>query len=263
MPELPDVVVFRKYVDEKALHRPIEEVQLFAEEILDGISPAHLQSKTEGHRFESTARHGKYLFVNLDGSGWIVFHFGMTGYFQYFKDGEQGLKHTRALFSFNNGHHLAFVLQRKFGSIAFTEHVEDFVRERRLGPDALDKSLDLEVFKVIIKRTRGNIKSVLMDQRRIAGIGNVYSDEILYQSKILPKAEVGQLGDRDLERVFRAMKEVLNTAIDSQADPGKMPEHYLLPHRKKGGRCPVCGGDLRSDKISGRTYYYCPNCQFG
>jgi formamidopyrimidine-DNA glycosylase len=112
-----------------------------------------------------------------------------------------------------------------------------------------------------MKVTRGNIKSALMKQERIAGIGNVYADEIVFQSKLHPKTQVKQLGNRDVGKFFRATKGVLKTAIESRADCAKMPRHYLLPQREKGGRCPVCGTSLKKEKISGRTTYYCPKCQ--
>lgn len=261
MPELPDVEVFRRYLDSTALHQSIEKVDVLVSDILDDISAKKLQSKVKGRQFESTARHGKYLFANLTDNGWLVFHFGMTGYFHYFKDGDRSPAHTRILFHFDNGYHLAFALQRKLGRLALAEDIDSFVKEQGLGPDALDKTFDLKAFKKTLKRTRSSIKPALMNQRRIAGIGNIYSDEILFQARLYPKAKANQLSNQMLERLFRAMKEVLETAIDSQADLREMPRHYLLPHREKGGECPVCGTDLKHQKISGRTSYYCPECQ--
>jgi len=261
MPELPDVEVFRKYVDRTALHQTIESVEVFAPDILGEVTPKQLQSKTKGHQFMSTDRHGKYLFTRLSNDGWLVFHFGMTGYFHYFKDSKQTPKHTRALFNFDNGHHLAFVLQRKLGSISATQEMDTFVKEQGLGLDALDDNLHPEAFKKALKEAKSSIKSALMDQERIAGIGNIYSDEILFQARLDPKTRANQLSNEDVDRLFEAMKEVLETAIDSEADPEKMPETYLLPHREKGGKCPVCHGEIETTKISGRSAYFCPNCQ--
>ncbi len=261
MPELPDVEVFRKYLDSTALHQTVESVEVRAPDILDGVSSKQLQSKTKEHQFMSTDRHGKYLFTRLSSDGWLVFHFGMTGYFSYFKDSKQAPKHTRALFSFDNGYQLAFVLQRKLGRIFVTQDMDSFAEEQGLGPDALDKNLDAEAFRNAFKETKSSIKSALMDQQRIAGIGNIYSDEILFQARLNPKARANQLSNQDLDRLFQAMKEVFKTAIDSQADPEKMPETYLLPHREKDGRCPLCHGAIDITKISGRSAYFCPKCQ--
>lgn len=261
MPELPDVEIFRKYLERSALHQPVKKVEVSAPEILEGISQERLQSQVEGHRFESTVRHGKYLLVSLSDNGWIVFHFGMTGYLDYFRDADQAPKHTRALFSFDNGYHLAFVLQRKLGRIALAKDKDSFQKEQGLGPDALEESFNLEAFKEAVKGTKSSLKPALMNQERIAGIGNIYSDEILFQARLSPMAKTYRLSEQELEKLFRAMKEVLQTAIDSQVDPQKIPGHYLLPHREKGGNCPVCGGKLKTGKVSGRTAYYCPKCQ--
>ncbi|MFO7772956.1 MAG: bifunctional DNA-formamidopyrimidine glycosylase/DNA-(apurinic or apyrimidinic site) lyase [Dehalococcoidia bacterium] len=261
MPELPDVEVFRRYLDKTALHQTIEKVEVFAQDILDEVSPKRLQSQTEGCQLDFTDRRGKYLFTRISDDGWLVFHFGMTGYFSYFKDSKQAPKHTRVLFSFENGHHLAFVLQRKLGSISATQDMDSFVKRQGLGPDALDKNFDVEAFKKALKETKSSIKSALMDQERIAGIGNIYSDEILFQARLNPKARANQMSNQDLDRLFQAMKEVLKTAIDSEADPEKMPEHYLLPHRGKGARCPACHGEIDETKVSGRSAYFCPGCQ--
>jgi len=261
MPELPDVEVFRKYLNKMALHQSIEKVEVSAKDVLNNISQKRLQSQLQGRQFESTARYGKYLFASLSDNGWMVFHFGLTGYFDYFKNGDQAPKHTRALFSFDNDYHLAFVLQRKLGRITLATDIDSFLKKQCLGPDALDKNFGLKDFKKAIKEAKCRIKSALMNQERIAGIGNIYSDEILFQAKLYPKAKVSELNDQDLERLFKEMKKVLKTAIDSQADPLKMPRNYLLSHREKGGKCPICGADLKSKKISGRTCYYCPSCQ--
>jgi formamidopyrimidine-DNA glycosylase len=261
MPELPDVEVFREYVDRTALHQTVESVEVHAPEILGNVSAKRLQSQTEGHQFTSTDRHGKYLFTRLSDDGWLAFHFGMTGYFHYYKDNKQSPKHTRGLFSFENGYQLALVLQRKLGRISVAQDMDVFVKEQGLGPDALDENFDVEAFRNALKETKSSIKSALMDQKRMAGIGNIYSDEILFQARLNPKARTNQMDDQALDRLFRAMKEVLKTAIDSEANPEKMPDTYLLPHRHKHGKCPLCHGAIETTKVSGRSAYFCPKCQ--
>jgi len=259
MPELPDVEVFRRYMDETSLHQKIKSVDVLARDILAGVSEEDLKKGVEGHRLEATRRHGKYMFASLSDDGWLAFHFGMTGYFEYSKDEEEHPEHTRVLFRFDNGYRLAFVLQRKLGKITLTGNVENFIREHNPGKDALDISMD--DFKKTLEGARGSIKSALMNQDHIAGIGNVYSDEILFRARLHPRANPGQLDARTVERLFKAMKEVLKTAIGSRADPDQMPGDYLLPQRGKGGECPVCGGKIRTEKITGRTAYFCPGCQ--
>jgi len=95
----------------------------------------------------------------------------------------------------------------------------------------------------------------------MAGIGNIYSDEILFKAGIHPKTRVNQLTKKRLEKVFWTIKEVLNTAIDCRVDPEQFPNSYLIPHRRTDGKCPKCYGKVKQAKVSGRTAYYCPRCQ--
>jgi formamidopyrimidine-DNA glycosylase len=104
-------------------------------------------------------------------------------------------------------------------------------------------------------------KAVLMDQKVIAGIGNVYSDEILFQARVNPKSRVDAMGEDLLRILFDAMRNVLRTAIDHGADPDRLPRDFLIHQRHAGGVCPVCGGKVRKETIAGRPSYFCPNCQ--
>src|SRR5215211_4100329 len=138
MPELPDVEVFRQYINSTSLHQKIESVEVKDETILGGVSARELESTLKGRTFESTRRHGKNLFVGLDGSGWLLIHFGMTGDLEYFEDRDQDPAHDRFLISFDNGYHLAFDDQRMFGKVDLIEDLEEFVRRKKLGPDLLE-----------------------------------------------------------------------------------------------------------------------------
>ncbi len=259
LPELPDVEVFRRYLEGSALDQTVAAVEVRAD-IVRGLPAARFRARLKGRRFLSTARHGKYLFVKLDDGSWLVLHFGMTGYLQYARTDEPPPEHTRVLFTFSNGHRLAFVLQRKLGRAAITDNIESFIKEQGLGPDVLGGGFDLRAFRQALGR-RGSIKSALMNQKRMAGIGNIYADEILFRAKLHPAAKMGNLDDEQLGAVFHVVKEVLRAAIDAGADPARMPEDFLLPHREEGARCPACGGQIARTKISGRTAYFCPKCQ--
>ena len=258
MPELPDVEVFRQYMEHKALNQPIEQVQILAEEILEGTTAKRLKSHLEGREFESTARHGKHLFVKVSRNGWLVFHFGMTGRLDYFK-GSQAPEYSRAIFTFTNGYSLAFLLQRKLGRLALTESTVEYRKKHGLGPDVMNKNFSLSDFSNSLKETNSTVKSTLMNQELMAGIGNIYSDEILFQARLHPKIMTAELDQRQIDKLYHALREVLQTAIDSQADPSKMPDHFLIPQRKNS--CPVCGADVGKTTVSGRSAYFCPKCQ--
>ena len=262
MPELPDVEIFKQYLDATSLHRTIERVDKKTPDMLKGISGKKLQQRLEQKRFNSSRRHGKYLFAELKGEGWLVLHFGMTGFLKYYKIPGKEPAHDRLRIGFANGYHLAYDCQRKLGEIGFADGPDKFIREREMGPDAMSADLDLDALRKILSGSRASIKGALMNQSLIAGLGNVYTDEILFQAGIHPKTKANELEEGDVKRLYRKMrKEVLPTVIDRRADPARFPEEYLTPCRKKGANCPRCGSELKQIKVSGRTAYLCPECQ--
>ena len=259
MPELPDVELFKRYLDATSLHQRIHDVDVRNKYILKDITAPALARGLKGRLFESSRRHGKHLFVRADGKIWLRLHFGMTGSLDYFKDDKQASRHARVIFVFANHHRLAFDDQRQFGQIGLLKDVDEFLKKRELGPDALD--LDLGEFKKILGKRRGAVKSILLNQQLIAGIGNIYADEILFRTRMHPATEISRLDDKALAKLFRATRYILDKAIAAKADVEQMPKSWLLPHRGKGGKCPRCGEKLRSAKIGGRTAWFCARCQ--
>lgn len=261
MPELPDVEVYRRCFDRTSLHQPIEHVEIEYPRLVANLSIDEVQTQLKERQFESTRRHGKYLFAHLDKNGWLVFHFGMTGFLRYLEGKEDQPEHTGVMIHFANGSRLAYVSQRKLGTIEVTADPSRFAREKELGIDALDDRLDLDRFHSVLSNAKGSIKSALMNQAYIAGIGNIYSDEILFQSRLHPNKPVNELTEDEWAHLYNAMADVLHTAIAAEADPEKMPQTLLLPHRGKGETCPQCGGTVQQKKVAGRTAHFCPHCQ--
>lgn len=259
MPELPDVELYRRYLNATALHQAIAHTHTEDASILSGISPQGLGRALAHRSFESTGRHGKYLLIALQHGGWLVLHFGMTGTLKYFQERGDTPRYTRALFSFDNGFHLAYAAPRKLGSIRLVDSPQELVQAQRLGPDALDVTRD--EFRQLAAGRRGAVKSWLMDQETMAGIGNVYSDEILFQAGIHPRRQVGQLDEAALNQLHAKLRQVLETAIGAHAEPDRFPAGFLLPHRKPGGTCPRCEGTVETIRSGGRSAWYCPACQ--
>ena len=259
MPELPDVETFKRYLDATSLYQRITGVDVQSAYVLKGVSARELVLGLKGRRFESSCRHGKHLFVRTDGDLWLRLHFGMTGSLQYFEREEDAPKHARVLFVFANAHRLAFEDQRKFGEIGLVKDVDEFLKKRGLGPDALD--ISLSQFQEIFVNHRGAVKAILLNQKLIAGIGNIYADEILFHTRIHPAAEIGRLGEKTVGRLFRTTRYILQKAIEAKADVDLMPKSWLMPHRGKGGKCPRCGRELKSATIGGRTAWFCAHCQ--
>ncbi|HEX7080634.1 MAG TPA: DNA-formamidopyrimidine glycosylase family protein [Gammaproteobacteria bacterium] len=263
MPELPDVENYGRYLERHGLNKRIDDVTVASAKILKGVSAAELRRLLKGHRLKRTRRHGKRLFAATDDGRWLAFHFGMTGRFDHFRDGEEDPKYDRVRFDFAGGEHLAYVNPRLLGRIELAGDADEFIRGKALGPDAL--AVDEKTFRERLARKRGAIKSVLMDQSVVAGIGNVYSDEILFHAKLHPRTPVDDLDDRALKRLYREMRRVLATAVRKGAGAEdfeqRAPKGWLLRRRKKGESCGACGGKVATLKMHGRTAYFCPTCQ--
>src|SRR5438876_3742483 len=259
MPELPDVETFKRYLDATSLDQRISGVDVRSAHVLKGVSAHELARRLKGRSFESSRRHGKHLFVRADGDLWLRLHFGMSGSLRYFKNEEQAPRYTRVLFVFTNAHRLAFEDQRKFGEVGLLKDVDEFLKKRALGPDALD--ISLSQFRELLRTHRGAVKTILLNQKLIAGIGNIYADEILFHARIHPATEIGRFGEKTVGKLFRATRYILKKAIESKADADRMPKSWLLPHRGKGGKCPRCGRELKSATIGGRTAWFCAHCQ--
>jgi formamidopyrimidine-DNA glycosylase len=259
MPELPDVETFKRYLDATALGQKIARVCVKNRTVLRRIAPQTIARNLKGRKLRSSRRHGKFLFGQLDKNGSLVFHFGMTGFLKYFKDKAEEPKHTRLRMDFSNGAFLAYVCPRMFGELNHVRDVDRYIKQRDLGPDAL--AVSWKGFKDRLSGTKSAIKSALMDQKVLAGIGNVYSDEILFQARLHPELKVDRLSERTLKRVYKMMRSVLKQTIRYEADPDRVPRSWLLPQREKGARCPRCGERINRLTINQRSAYLCPNCQ--
>lgn len=258
MPELPDVETFKRYLDSTALNQPVASVHVEADDLLEQTTPSGLGRHLHGRRFTVTRRHGKFLFVRADADGWLVLHFGMTGRLEYGKTTDPDPPPELRI-HFDNGHRLDYIAPRKLGRIAFTQDPDEYIEGQELGPDAMEMNFDLFLERAAGRR--GSVKCWLMNQSALAGIGNVYSDEILFQAGMHPKTDLRGLDRDDLSTLYKALQEVLHTATRNQARPDDMPDTYLLPRRDTQGHCPRCGGRIHSLKACGRTAWYCPHCQ--
>ncbi|HEU0207665.1 MAG TPA: DNA-formamidopyrimidine glycosylase family protein [Candidatus Udaeobacter sp.] len=259
MPELPEVETFKRYLDSTSLHQRIVNVEVQDSYVLKRVSARELTRRLKGRRFDNSQRHGKHLFVRAGDELWLRLHFGMTGSLEYLKHEEIAPKTARVIFRFANSCRLAFDDQRKFGEVELVQDVDEFLRTRGLGPDALETSFSQ--FKAILGKHRGAVKAILLNQQLLAGIGNLYADEILFRAHVHPATETVSLREKDLTRLFRATRCVLEKSIALKTDSNRFPKSWLLTHREKRGRCPRCGRALKSATIAGRTSWFCVHCQ--
>jgi len=261
MPELPDVEVFKQYLKVTSLHKKIMNLEVKNQSLLEDISISKLKEHLLSSEFDDASRHGKYLFAKVKGRGVLVLHFGMTGFLKYFKRLEDKPEHTHLTITFKTGYHLAYSCQRKLGMIGWAADEKEFNAKKDLGPDPLDDSFDFDLFLKILKKRRGSIKSLLMNQTAIAGIGNIYSDEILFQSGIHPRTQCSELQEKDQKQIYDCLEHVLHTAVQRRAGEDGWPKSWLLPTREPGNPCPRCKGQIQKIKISGRSAYYCSSHQ--
>ncbi len=259
MPELPEVETFRRHIEAHALHRPIQRTEIHEPRLLADITADELRHHLEGHSLDATHRHGKYLFIRLEHGPWLVLHFGMSGEPRTYGPQDPPPPHARLILHFQDGGHLAYIDPRKLGEITLTPEPGHLIHRKGLGPDALETGWT--TFHRLTQGQRGMIKPWLMDQHHIAGIGNIYSDEILFQAGIHPRHPLPRLEETRLRRLHHKIRDTLQQAIAAQADPTRLPPHFLIPHRRPGGRCPRCHATLAHQKINGRTSWYCPRCQ--
>jgi len=258
MPELPDVEVLRQHFYHSSLNKKIINIKKIESSLLEGIDKKSFIDKLKGSNFTATARHGKYFFALTDKNIWLVLHFGMTGNFIYQRKKTEIPEHTRAYFEFSNSS-ISYICVRKLGMISLVSSKEEFINKKKLGPDAINISK-----KEFMKRIKNAkmIKSGLMDQKSIAGIGNIYADEILFQSKIHPKTKADKLDDRALEKLYENIQKVLKTAIDKKVNVDEFPSSWLIHKREENEKCPgKYKGRVKKTKVNNRSAYYCPSCQ--
>jgi formamidopyrimidine-DNA glycosylase len=265
MPELPDVEIFKRTLDQHARGNAMAQLTVSDPGSLEGAAVGTLQRRLKGRRLVETWRHGKVLFAGFESADTFAMHFGTNGSLQHVPADGAEPPSTRLLFAFEDGGAIAYVNPRRIGHVVVTESAAHYVEQQRLGPDALDPSFDAAAFDKVLGDRRQAIKALLMDQVRVAGIGNIYADEILFQARLHPGMTANRLDAKARRALFDAMKHALQTAIDCGAGAetftDRLPKGFLLPERRAGGHCPRCGTALAIDKRGGRTSYHCPKCQ--
>jgi formamidopyrimidine-DNA glycosylase len=269
VPELPEVETLRRDLERTVLGRRIASVQVTGlRSVRRHISADDFAARVTGRTITSVHRHGKYLLLALDdGADRLVAHMRMSGQLLSVPPRSEPLKHTHVVLAFDDeGPHLRFVDPRTFGEL--------FVAERCPwddAPDALGISLD-DLRRVLAGRTTG-LKVLLMDQRRIAGVGNIYSDEALWRAGLRGDRPAGSLRLPQIRRLHQALTEVLDEAVEqrgsSLADAqyrdlfgqvGNFASRHAV-YARENQPCLRCGRPIVRRKVAGRSHFSCPRCQ--
>lgn len=262
MPELPEVETVRRTLAPHVTGRRIESVRFYAPQSANG-APDTVAAQLTGRRILELKRHGKYLLFQLD-EGWMTVHLRMTG--KLLVDAAR-TPWTRAELEFDNGHALVFDDQRIFGRLLWSAGLPDAVAE--LGPDAL--GLEPETFLALLQGRRGAMKPLLLNQRVLSGLGNIYVDESLYRAGIHPLAEAAHVSRKRLLRLHEAVQEVLASAvaaggssISDYVDAEGRSGWFQIEHRvygREGEPCLTCSTAIRRIVVGQRGTHFCPRCQ--
>jgi formamidopyrimidine-DNA glycosylase len=258
MPELPDVEAYRRFLDRHASGRSIRKVVVTDPGILRGVSANDLDAALRDHRFKEPTRHGKWLIAPTTGPT-VLFHFGMTGDLSWADDLQGRHRHDRVIFELDGGE-LRYRNMRKLGGL-WMAHDEEEVRAvtGRLGPDALD--IDLRRFRELLSGRRGTIKALLMNQRVLAGVGNLIADEALWQARIHPARATDDIADEEIRRLHAKLRHVLRTSVERFDYVPAMRGWLTHVRGRPDAACPRCGTPLARSVVGGRTTYWCPHCQ--
>jgi formamidopyrimidine-DNA glycosylase len=267
VPELPEVETIKNELEPHVVGRRISGVVLSWEGIVKEPSVGEFLSRVIGQKITGLSRRGKYLFFHLDGGGVLVVHMKMTGSLLISPADD---KFVRATIHLDDGARVAFRDPRKFGAMWLAE--DEGVVSARLGPEPLEDDFTPKVLAGILHKRTAPIKAILIDQTIIAGIGNMYADESLFEAKIHPERPAGSLTQGEIKRLHRAIRRVLKAAIGHK---GASVRNYLRPGGELGTahyafrvahglgkKCPNCGTPIRRIVVRNRGTYLCPKCQW-
>ncbi len=267
MPELPEVETIKRELEPHIIGKKITAVTVYDARIVYPLSASAFQDKIIGQGIENLRRRGKYLLFQLSNNNYLVVHLRMSG--ALLLNPPEPLPYTRLVFHFDDGSKLALTDRRRLGMVVLTDNKKPV--EGRLGPEPLEPLFTAKEFANRLHRRRAPIKAVLLDQKVIAGIGNMYADEALFQAGIHPLRPAGDLSPEEIQRLYNAIREILRSAIDNKGasvDTYQRPSGELgtahfsfkVAHRR-GKACPCCSTPIQRLTIRNRGSYFCPNCQ--
>ena len=275
MPELPEVETIRRQLAPRVAGRTIVEAAVFDPLWCTPRAPGAVENDLRGERIESIGRRGKYLVMELENERFLVMHLRMTGNFLWVSQDDDlpGRTHLRVRLVLDDGNRLLFVDQRRFGTglvIDGREELDTYLDER-VGPEPLAEAFTPAVLARAARGRKAPVKAFLLDQRRVAGVGNIYADEALFRARIHPLRPTGRLRRNEIERLHAGIVEALEAGIERQgasidnyrdADGarGSMQDEFLI-HLREGEPCVRCGRPVVKTVAAGRATYVCRRCQ--
>ncbi|MDX2001087.1 MAG: DNA-formamidopyrimidine glycosylase family protein [Chitinophagales bacterium] len=259
MPELPEVEMYRREFEKKAQGKTIQHLSAPASRLMKS-SEDKLRKAFQQQQFVHSRRIGKQLLLEAANHKWLAVHFGMTGKFKYQKTDKTPPKYIKMAMEFTDGTSAYYVNSRGFGEINLVEDEKDFIKKKKLGIDAMEISQQ-DFIQLLQKHPKANWKPVLMNQSIIAGLGNVYVDELLFRCRLHPLSPVAAVSEKQLGKMYDEMRYLLQALLDSGAKRKKMSDTWLVHARKMGAECPRHNGTIEMITVNGRSTYFCPVCQ--
>ncbi len=296
MPELPEVETVRRQLAPEVSGRTIASAEMLDERLTRPASPESLARGLEGRRIEAVDRRGKYLLVRLEDEGVLALHLRMTGNVlvrpadsgedvaDMMERGERlsaprlyeahpQLKHLRARLELDDGTEVLFTDVRRFGTAVLLEGQEalDEYLAPRVGIEPLSEEMTPEALLRMAEGRTAPLKSFLLTQTGVAGIGNIYADEALHRAELHPLSPAGSLRREHAEALTEGIVDALEAGLanggssiddyrDARGERGSMQDEFLV-HTREGEDCPRCGGTIERIVVGGRSTYFCPDCQ--
>lgn len=287
MPELPEIEVLRRQVEKEFAGKRIKSVEVKARKFVKtasvgpkrvqkkDITPKEFDKRIAGAKLKAVNRKGKYLALELDNKEYVVFHLGMSGHLVRATGRRAADKHNHVTVHFTQGPHMRFIDARRFGE-CFVASVDEYAGVMdRIGFDPVNDQIPWQRFMDVVARRSTKMKTLLMDQDFIAGLGNIYSDEVLFQAGLSWDRPSGSLTPNEVRRLSRSIGEVLQEAIKDRGttlEDGEWRDLYDAPgehqerlnvFQREGEPCRRCRTPVRRTRIGQRSHFFCPQCQSG
>lgn len=262
MPELPDVEALVRRIHPQVIHRKILRVEVLSPPTVRHPDPVLFAKLLRGRRFLAVRRRGKYILLQVDDGRTLVIHLRMTGDLVVEPKGAPRDPCTRLALLLEGGKEVRFVDTRRLGHAHLLRPEEMGLLKgfSTLGPEPLAPGFTLAAFRRRLRGQRGMLKPLLLRQDFLAGLGNIYADEVLFQAGLSPIRRVEELRPEEEKALYEAIRRVLREAVRSLVRGGE-PGGELLPVREEDAPCPRCGTPLEMRRVGGRSTYFCPRCQ--
>jgi formamidopyrimidine-DNA glycosylase len=278
MPELPEVETVRRELEPALVGRRFARVVIGDPRLVRPHEPLEVAAELEGERVTAVERRGKYLIFRFESGRSLLVHLRMTGSFRHVPPGRctggEIDSHRRAVVTLDDGSDVAYRDVRRFGTWVLLEPGElDPYLAARLGAEPLGRAFTARVLGARLSRRRAPLKAALLDQRTLAGMGNIYADEALWRARLHPLLPAGSLDDDELRRLARAVREALRAGIARQGATlrdysrtngasGSMQDEFRV-YGRAGEPCRRCGTPIEKTRVAGRGTWFCPVCQPG